>query len=73
MKVQSDVEQINFSTGERWVRVVGDGENRLELAPRYGEKCACCGYNRRTHAIVKQFGGRDEWFGLCASFIEEAP
>lgn len=30
MKVRGDIEAINLSTGERWQRVTGEGDSRLE-------------------------------------------
>lgn len=31
MKVRGDIEAVNLATGQRWQRVTGDGESRLEL------------------------------------------
>ena len=30
MRAYSDIELVNLATGERWRRVTGDGESRLE-------------------------------------------
>lgn len=52
MKVYGDIERVNLHTGERWVRVSGDGESRLE---RMGQRTATkdyvctCGHNRMEH------------------------
>lgn len=35
-------------------------------------KCARCGYSKHTHDVVRTVGGRDEWHGLCAAFVETA-
>jgi len=42
MKIRGDIESVNLSTGQRWQRVSGDGESRLEpgVAP------ACYGIRR---------------------------
>lgn len=41
MKIIGDVEQVNLATGQRWVRVTGDGESRLA---EQGAKCPYCGH-----------------------------
>lgn len=30
MKIRGDIERVNLATGERYQRVTGDGESRLE-------------------------------------------
>ena len=67
MNARGDIESVNLGTGERYQRVVGDGESRLVKS---GDKCADCGYSRHTHEVVKEVGGRDEWHGLCKEFRE---
>ena len=34
MRAASDIEGVNLSTGERWRRVVGDGESQLQVINR---------------------------------------
>ena len=44
MRARGDIEYVNLTTGERWQRVSGNGETRLErVDPNYQ-------FNQRTHA-----------------------
>lgn len=45
MKVYGDVERVNLATGERFRRVSGDGESRLE---------SCCEYRRLGPGIERE-------------------
>ncbi len=55
MKVTGDVERVNLATGERFRRVVGDGESRLVSERRID--CPVCGhYAHRKNACKGGMG-----------------